>query len=63
DELNWWCRHQFAFPCLARLAIKYLVIPPSSAASERIFSMADGIVTKNGNRLEDDTMNALVFLN
>lgn len=60
DELTWWCRRQIAYPCLARLAIKYLVIPPSSAASERIFSMAGGIVTKRRNHPGDD---ALVFLN
>lgn len=39
------CRRQFAFPCLARLATKYLAIPLSSAASRRIFSAAGGIVT------------------
>ena len=31
EEMSWWCRHQFSFPSLARLAIKYLAIPPSSA--------------------------------
>ena len=31
-----WCRHQFAYPTLARLAKKYLAIPASSAASERV---------------------------
>lgn len=63
DELSWWCRHQFSFPSLARLAVKYLVIPPSSAASERVFSLAGNIVTKKRNRLGDDTVDALVFLN
>lgn len=46
DEPRWWCRHQFVFPSLARLAVKYLVIPPSLAASERIFSIAGNIVIK-----------------
>lgn len=63
DELSWWCRHQFSFPSLARLAVKYLVIPPSSAASERVFSLAGNIVTNKRNRLGDDTVDALVFLN
>lgn len=63
EELHWWWRHQFAFPCLERLAVTYLGIPPSSASSERVFSIAGGIVTKRRNRLGDDTIDALVFLN
>lgn len=63
DDLEWWCRLQFSFPSLARLAVKYLAIPPSSAASERVFSLAGNIVTKKRNRLGDDTIDALVFLN
>lgn len=63
DDLEWWCRLQFSFPSLARLAVKFLAIPPSSAASERVFSMAGNIVTKKCNRLGDDSIDALVFLN
>ena len=36
DDLSW-CRHQFAYPTLARLAKNYLAIPVSSAVSERVF--------------------------
>ena len=63
EELSWWCRHQFSFLSLARLAIKYLAIPPSSAASERIFSMSGNVVTKKRSRLGDDAVDTLVFLN
>ena len=36
DVLSWWCRHQFAYPTLARLANKNFAIPASSVASERV---------------------------
>ena len=62
DDLSWWCRHQFAYPTLARLAKKYLAIPASSAASERVFLAAGNVVTKERNKLGDDTVDALVFL-
>ena len=26
DDLSWWCRHQFAYPTLARLAKKYFCL-------------------------------------
>ena len=58
-----WCRHQFAFPTLARSAKKYLAIPSSSAASERVFLAAGNVVTKNRNMFGDYTVDALlVFL-
>ena len=47
--MNWWCRHQFAYPTLARLANENFAIPASSAASERIFSAAGNVVTKKRN--------------
>ena len=50
------------YPILARLAKKYLSIPASSAASERVFLAAGNVVTKKRNKLGDDTVDALVFL-
>ena len=61
DDLSW-CRHQFAHPTLARLAKKYLAIPSSSAASERVFLAAGNVVTKRRNKLGDDTIDTFVFL-
>ena len=56
DVLSWWCRHQFAYPTLARLANKNFAIPASSVASERVFSAAGNVVTKQrNNKLGDDT--------
>ena len=55
------CRHQFAYPTLARLATKYFAIPTSSAASERVFVAAGNVATKKRNKSGDDTVDALVF--
>ena len=60
-DRSWWCRHPFAYPTLARLAKKYLAIPASSAASERVFSAAGNAVTKKRSKLQDDPVDALVF--
>ena len=63
DDLSWWCRHQFAYPSgVARLAMTYLAIPASSAASERVFLVAGNVVTKKRNKLGNDTVDAPVFL-
>lgn len=47
DDLRRSCRHKFIFPSPSRLAVKYLVVPPSSAASERAFSLVGNVVTEN----------------
>lgn len=63
DGLNRWCWQQLAFPCLVRLAVKNLDVPPTLAASECISSMAGRMFTKMHNRLGHDTLDALVFPN
>ena len=63
DELGWWCRHQERYPTLARLAVIYLAIPASSAASESVSSAANAYTVKTSRKqLADDTGDALVFL-
>ena len=62
DDLSWWCRHQFAYPTLARLAKKYLAIPAPSAASERVLVATGYVETQKRSKLGDDTVDALVFL-
>ena len=43
--LTYWKEKKPLWPCLADLACKYLSIPPSSAASERLFSSAADVVS------------------
>ena len=49
-------------PTLAKLTEKYLCIPASSSPSERVFSTAGCVVSKNRNCLKPDMVNKLVFL-
>lgn len=48
---------------MAKIARKYLAIPATSVASERMFSFAGGVCTDRRNRLSDDTVSDIVFCN
>ena len=61
DPLEWWWLNQNKFPTVAKLARKYLTLPASSVASERMFSLAGNIVNDNRTRLADDAIKDLVF--
>ena len=50
------------YPILSILARKYLAIPATSAPSERIFSQAASIITRNRNRLTKDTFKMIMLL-
>jgi hypothetical protein len=43
----WWKNNQQKFPILSILAKQYLGIPSKSAASERMFSKAGNLISKN----------------
>ncbi|XP_067948816.1 E3 SUMO-protein ligase ZBED1-like [Watersipora subatra] len=62
DPLTWWSQHETSFPCLAKLAKKYLCIQASSVASERLFSTAGNIITARRNSLKPAKVNQLCFL-
>ena len=42
--------------------MQYLCIPATSAPSERLWSIASKILTKERNRLDSETVASLVFL-
>lgn len=62
DPLDWWKRHEPDYTRLSRLARKYLVIPATSAPSERVFSVGGGIVTCNRACLKPAVVDKLIFL-
>ena len=51
DALNFWRTHEIIFPELALLAKKYLSVQASSAACERMFSIAGNIFSVKRRRL------------
>lgn len=63
DPLQWWENHASEYSKLSKLAKKILSVPASSAASERVFSVAGNIITEKRNRLGPKTVNNILFLN
>jgi hypothetical protein len=62
DVLSWWKLHSSMFPVLARLARRYLAIPASSAASERLFSQLKLTATPARQNMKPDTLCMLLFV-
>jgi hypothetical protein len=46
DPLQWWLCHQEQYPVLKHLAFTSLSAPASTAADERLFSMAGNVVNE-----------------
>ena len=63
DALQWWAANAAKYSRVAVLARRYLAMPPTSVASERVFSLSGRVITKTRNRLLPDTATCLVFLN
>lgn len=59
---DWWKSHKLLFPRLYKLFIKIAGIPASSAPSERLFSAAGNFLTVKRNRLNNNTLNDLLFM-
>ncbi|XP_056113731.1 E3 SUMO-protein ligase ZBED1-like [Rhinichthys klamathensis goyatoka] len=62
NPLSWWRTHQTAFPLLAGLGKRYLCIPGTSVAAERVFSTAGDIVTAQRSSLTPAHVDQLIFL-
>ena len=60
--LSWWRGNAIRFPHLAILARRYLAIPATSTASDRVFSVAGIVVDKRWCALTVEMIDALVFL-
>ena len=60
--LQWWKNHCSALPRLAALAKKFLIIPASSAPSERVFSKLNIVINKKRARLSTERAEHLVFI-
>ena len=46
DPLDWWIQHQDQYPVLKHLAFTLLAAPASTAADERLFSIAGNVVNE-----------------
>nr|XP_061819390.1 E3 SUMO-protein ligase ZBED1-like [Nerophis lumbriciformis] len=59
--LQWW-KEQQDLPLLSSLAKRYLCIPATSVASERVFSTAGDIVSTKHSLLKHEHVDQLIFL-
>ena len=62
DVISYWKDLSSRFPYLSKLAFNLLVIPVSSASSEREFSIAGWHCLGRKNRTEEEVLAAKVFL-
>ncbi|KAK9973246.1 hypothetical protein ABG768_023987, partial [Culter alburnus] len=62
DPLEWWSTNHHVYPLLAKLAKRYLCIPGTSVAAERVFSTAGDIVSAQRSTLTPQHVDQLVFL-
>jgi len=62
NPLAWWRENEKEYPLLARIAKRYLCVPGTSIASERVFSTTGDIVTAKRSCLSSEHVNELLFL-
>ena len=63
DVLQWWKTHLSVFPGLSLVAKRYLCTMATSAASERIFSLAGFVVNERRSCLKPDNVNDILLVN
>ena len=63
NPMFYWSKYKIVYPTLNKIARKYLSIVATSVLSERLFSRAENILTKERNRLSSDLLQQLLFLN
>lgn len=61
--LLWWKDHANIYPIISKMAKDILCIPASSVPSERLFSEAALVLTKNRCSLKDESIKALICIN
>lgn len=60
DPIDWWRMYESRFPNLSCMARDYLAIPATSVPSERCFSIASGLLTKQRGRIAEGMANAIM---
>ena len=60
-EIRYWVSKMSVYKTLSKVALWVLAVPVSSTPSERDFSLINRIVRPDRSRLEDDTIQSIVF--
>ena len=59
---KWWNNNKNSYPILYKIAKDFLAIQSSSTSSEQLFSESAMVITKRRNRLNDDTVEAIMCI-
>ena len=62
NPLLWWKANELKYPILSELAKRYLCVPATSVASERVFSSAGDLVSAQRSSLHSEHVDKLLFL-
>ena len=62
DPLQWWRKRAILYSSLVPLAKKYMSIPATSVASERLFSTAGDVVTASRSLLSPEHVDQILFI-
>uniref|UniRef100_A0A0B6ZS58 BED-type domain-containing protein n=1 Tax=Arion vulgaris TaxID=1028688 RepID=A0A0B6ZS58_9EUPU len=63
NPLNWWKLNEVQFPHLKVLAQKYLCIPATAAASNRLFTKEGDIIGLRREQIKPGNLSTMIFLN
>ena len=63
NPLIWWKAHGYCVPTLALLAKRIICVPATSTPSERVFSVAGNLITKQRSMLSPENADRMIFLN
>ena len=63
NPLSWWKAHGYCVPNLALLAKRILCVPATSTPSERVFTVAGNLITKQRAMLSPENADRMIFLN
>ena len=62
NPLLWWKTKEGLYPHLAKIVRQLFCIPATSVPSERVFSAAGHLVSATRNRLDQENVNNLLFI-
>jgi len=62
NPLLWWKANELKYPILSKLSQRYLCVPATSVASERVFSSGGDLVSTQRSCLHSENVGKLPFL-
>jgi len=62
NPLLWWKANELKYPILSESAKRYLCVPATSVASERVFSSAGDLASAQRSCLRSEHVDKLLFL-